>query len=328
MLSIQIPDFIFSDPTKSNETFQEYSWDDVDTNVDVIEAPIIEPKPSPSLAMYDIGVEIGEGKTSLVYKADSAIHGKVALKVYHKKYMYNFDHEVSFIKKLNEYNGFVHVYETWKENDRGYIAMELMDGTLFDLIERGMPFDLIMPCVEQVIHGLAVLHSNDMIHFDMKPENIGYKYRGGKYTFTIMDFGTAETFEYVNADLFQARINSKKLIISTINYRSYEGLVLTGQRHSEKSDIWVVGVLIFEMVTGNQLFNLLHPDDCDECDDNCAAANHDSITKKIQFGLKKVRKMVEGRDDSELIQSIMRYSLDTNVEERYSATELLQLITW
>ena len=50
--------------------------------------------------------------------------------------------------------------------------------------------------------------------------------------------------------------------------------------------------------------------------------------KKIEFGLKTVRKMVNGQDDSELIQSIMKHSLSTNVEERYSATELLQLITW
>ena len=342
MLSIQIPESVFSEKMKvnsqkSNGVFNEYTWDDVEVpeseDGEIIDESddLIRDEIS-TLATYNIVRKIGDGKTSIVYKATHPVHGNVAVKKYHEKYMYNFDHEVSFIKKIRDHEQFVHVYDTWEENERGFITMELMDGTLLDLIERGMSLDLIMTCVEQIIQGLAFLETNDIIHFDMKPENIGYTYHTGKYTFKLMDFGTAETLEYVNSWMFQTSIQSKRLVMTTQEYRSYEGLVLRGQHHSTKSDVWAVGAMIFEMATGHQLFNTLHPDDdCDECSDNCAAANHSLIISKIGSGLFTVREMFNGTnytDESAIIYSIMQHCLSTNVNERYSAVELLQLIIW
>jgi serine/threonine protein kinase len=224
-----------------------------------------------------VGPVIGRGCSSIVFEAEHPRYGKVALKQLDRSYAYNHTQEVEFIKQASGHENVLSLIDTWFESGHWYIMMERMDGTLLDLIEQQMDKSEIQNAYRQMVEGLVHIHTNGIVHFDMKPENVGYKIQDGRIVYKIMDFGIAEWTEEVSKDAFQEEVQDGSCVKTSGWYRSPECNRLSKRRVSEDSDTWSLGCILYEMIKGGPLFH-----------------NHDSdstltIQSKLDMALKKIQ---------------------------------------
>jgi serine/threonine protein kinase len=133
--------------------------------------------------------------------------------------------------------------------------MELMDGDLFDVIQNHqMTEQEVFSAGHDILNGLRHLHSKRLVHFDLKPENIGYTIVGGKLVFKLIDFGSVHSMDQVEKDKFQEEMADGRRVMTTLHYRPYEGILLNGDKHSQKTDIWSFGCILYELWKGVQIF--------------------------------------------------------------------------
>lgn len=205
------------------------------------------------LGRFRIVGEIGRGAMGVVYKAeDPSLNRTVAIKTIfmsadpeeRAEYEARFQQEARAAGGLNHPN-IVTVHDIGREGELAYMAMELMEGVdLRDLMRRGhLPVSLALDIAAQVADGLAFAHERGVVHRDIKPANIMIvRARQAK----IMDFGIART-----------RLSDVKTqtgaILGSPKYMSPEQLA--GQRADHRSDIFSLGVTIYEMVTGASPFS-------------------------------------------------------------------------
>jgi len=304
-------------PSKVDEiSFRKFSWDDVDLS-------FISPR-----IMYTLGEEIGNGSTSIVYHATHPIHKKVAVKKYYPQYSCYAEVEIKWLRKVQGHPHFTSVFDTWNDDDEekstrcAYIAMERVDDDILQLVDFPYHSTLTIPeivdCIQQLLTGLAYLHNEcKLVHFDLKPENIGYTLQpNGRRLFKILDLGTVESLDTITRPYFQSKINSGYMIITTSEYRSYEAVVRDGvQKHGEKSDVWALGCIIYEMIWGKQLFMM-------------SDTNSQAINKIIlEEGLDRIHTATIDSSDYAVAINVMRKCLIKDVESRYSVSQLLQFVT-
>jgi len=199
---------------------------------------------------YQIVGELGRGGMGIVYKAkDTALDRLVAYKVLpdtlaeNQQALKNFMREAKAAAKLN-HPGIVTVYDTGEQDGRYYIAMEYVDGTTLKEIlrRRGMisPAGILQVLV-QVCEALAYAHENRVVHRDIKSANTMWT-RDKKAK--IMDFGLAKVVEEVR--------NHTTVVSGTPYYMSPEQTL--GRNIDHRTDIYSLGVTIFEMATGTVPF--------------------------------------------------------------------------
>ena len=276
--------------------------------------------PSSPKLMYTILEQIGDGGSAVVYKAYHPVHGFVAVKQFHE---YGFHGKIE-AKALQEIQGHpycIKMLDFWEEESESSIAMELLDGNLLDLADGTMTKSQIIVCIRQLLIGLQHLHyEREVVHFDFKPENIGFKNEpNGSITFKILDLGSAQTLDNINTPAFQSALNKGSIQLTTSSYQPPEGLTKytvpndhkglflpNGVYHNEKTDVWSLGCIVYELFMGEQLFPKTY--------------------NKINFF--RVGMFLDGEmdDESVFLRTFLQKCLLENVDERYNVTQLLKLM--
>ncbi len=208
------------------------------------------------LGRYRIVAELGRGAMGVVYKAeDPLLNRTVAVKTIimsadpeeRAEYQARFDQEAKAAGGLNHPN-VITIHDIGRDGDIAYMAMELLEGIeLRELMKRGrLPLGTALDLAAQVADGLAYAHERGVVHRDIKPGNIMVvRSRHAK----IMDFGIA-----------RMRVSDIKTqagaILGSPRYMSPEQV--TGQRTDHRSDIFSLGVVTYEVATGEPPFSAPH----------------------------------------------------------------------
>ncbi len=201
---------------------------------------------------------LGEGGMGVVYRAEqTAINRTVALKVLHASLTQDrslharFQNEAAASSRLNHPNT-ITVYDFGQtESQSLYIAMEYVDGkSLDDEIRSGGAMDWRRTCrlAVQMCGSLADAHQNNIVHRDLKPENVMLCRRGEEDDFVkVLDFGIAKIMEDDGTDQVKA-LTKTGMVFGTPQYMSPEQI--RGEKVDQRTDIYSMGVIIYQMLTG------------------------------------------------------------------------------
>ena len=201
---------------------------------------------------YEILEKIGTGGMAIVYKArDHVLNRNVAVKVLKEE----FTTDAEFVKRFNieaqsaaslTHSNIVSIYDVGSEGEIHYIVMELVQGkTLKEIITDGgiLPWKWTVNIAIQIASALEVAHRNNIVHRDIKPHNIIITEDG---TAKVTDFGIAKAVSNSTITSFGATIGS-------VHYFSPEHA--RGGYTDAKSDIYSLGVVMYEMLTGKVPFD-------------------------------------------------------------------------
>jgi len=206
---------------------------------------------------YEIVAKIGEGGMGIVYKAlDKTLHRSVAIKMLHPAHSSQmlktrFEVEALVTASLN-HRSIVTLYDFFEEEDNQFLVMELLEGkTGKDLLEekRAIPFPELIKIISRVVEGLAFAHEHGIIHRDIKPNNIMITASG---EVKLMDFGIARASD-------SPQMTQAGFTVGSALYMSPEQI--RNRKVDHRSDIYSLGITIFEMATGTAPFQ--DPNDSD-----------------------------------------------------------------
>lgn len=207
---------------------------------------------------YELLEKIGDGGMAVVYKGkDKLLNRFIAVKILKPefvrdvKFIENFRRESQSAASLSHPN-IVNVYDVGREGNIHYIVMELVEGrVLSDVIREKGPLEVrwAVSIAKQVAAALAVAHKNHIIHRDVKPHNILITRDG---VAKITDFGIAKA---VNSGTIVG--NQQGMIMGSVHYFSPEQA--RGGYVDEKSDIYSLGIVLYEMLTGKVPFDADNP---------------------------------------------------------------------
>jgi len=202
------------------------------------------------ISHYLIKEKIGEGGMGVVFKAeDIKLKRTVALKFISPNRFEDHESQARFINEAQAVASLNHpnigtIYEIEDAGDQTFIAMEYVEGNnLRDLLREG-PFEMekSLFITRQILRGLQEAHNKGIVHRDIKSSNILVT---PKNQAKIMDFGIAKT-------LGGTQITRKPTILGTVDYMSPEQA--SGDQVDNRSDLWSLGVLFYEMLTGQLPF--------------------------------------------------------------------------
>ncbi len=205
---------------------------------------------------YEIQSKLGDGGMAAVYKAlDLKLNRIVAVKILRDSYasdpqfLTRFKREAQQAASLNHPN-IVRVFDVGDDGDYHYIVMEYIEGpNLKDVILREAPFpnQRALELGAQICDAIAYSHANGLIHRDIKPQNILLDKTG---RVKVADFGIAKSS--TSSTLTEAGIT-----LGTVHYFSPEQA--KGQPVLPQSDIYSIGIVLYEMMTGRIPFDSDNP---------------------------------------------------------------------
>jgi len=215
---------------------------------------------APGVGDYKILEKIASGGMANVYKA---VHSKkgwmVALKVPHEQFQSDrtfverFRREGELGKKLHNEN-IIHIYESATAKDGfTYIAMEYLEGIdLRQYMDKHgkLPIEEALDITVHVCRALDYAHVKGVVHRDIKPENIMLPILEGKGKIVLMDFGIAHT-------AYLGTLGTGSTYLGTPYYMSPDQI--SSKEVDGRSDIYSLGVVLFEMLTGQHLFDETDP---------------------------------------------------------------------
>jgi len=203
---------------------------------------------------YQILEELGKGGMGIVYKAkDTKLDRIVALKFLPPELTQDDDVRERFIQEAKTAAALNHpnittIHEIDEDEGRTFIAMEYVEGkSLKDKIKSGLlTMDEAVEIASQVASAILEAHEKGIVHRDIKPANIMLKEKGQA---KIVDFGIAKL-------VGQVRLTRTGTTIGTVAYMSPEQA--KGDEVDHRSDIWSMGVVLYEMLTGKLPFKGNH----------------------------------------------------------------------
>ena len=200
---------------------------------------------------YEIIKTIGEGGMATVYLAnDTILDRKVAIKVLRgdlsndEKFIRRFKREALSVSNLSHPN-IVEVYDVGEEDGNYYIVMEYIEGkTLKQLLQKrgALTLNEVIDIMTQLTDGLAHAHEAYIIHRDIKPQNIMIEDNG---LVKITDFGIAMA-------LNSTQLTQTNSVMGSVHYLPPEQA--NGKGSTVKSDIYSLGILMYELLTGSVPF--------------------------------------------------------------------------
>jgi hypothetical protein len=256
---------------------------------------------SRKIGRYQIKEEIGRGGMATVYRAfDPNFNREIALKVLPREMMHNLNFRAQFKRELKtiaslEHPAIVPVYDVGEDDGQAYFVMRFMaGGSLAALIEKGK-FSLqdTARIIERVALALDHAHRNSIVHRDIKPDNILFDANNNPY---ISDFGVAKITEAAYSGTQDGRV------VGTPGYMSPEQAY--SQPVDGRSDIYGLGVIIYQMLTGAQPYKF---------ESNAPIA---SIVKQVNEPIPEILK--ENPDMPQEVDAIIKTSMAKNREDRYA----------
>ena len=247
---------------------------------------------------YEVISRVGGGGMAVVYKAkDLLLYRYVAIKVLNEslsndsEFIRRFSREAQAAASLSHPN-VVNVYDVGTEGHTHYIVMEYVEGpTLKEWIQQNgpLPPETVVDIASQICDGLAHAHENQIVHRDIKPHNILLG-PGGRAKVT--DFGIARAAT-------SSTITQTGSVMGSVHYFSPEQA--RGGVIGERSDLYSLGVVMYEMVTGRLPF---------DADSAIAIA-----LKHLQEPVEDPRKYAADLPDS--IRNIILKALEKDPEKRF-----------
>lgn len=209
------------------------------------------------IGTYKIERLLGSGGMGQVYLAtDAKLNRKVALKILPPEFVTDierairFEREAQVLSSLNHPN-LVTIYEVGQLEGTHFIAMEFIEGrTLREMTDGGMKLKDALSIAVQVAEALAAAHAAGIIHRDIKPDNIMVRNDG--YA-KVLDFGLAKLNEVRSSTTDAgADYTQPGIVMGTLAYMSPEQA--TGEAIDQRTDIWSLGVVLYELLTGETPF--------------------------------------------------------------------------
>ncbi len=197
---------------------------------------------------YYLGECMNKGTFGEVFKALSIKDKKiVAIKKLINADEEEYVNEINILKQMNNCENSIKYLDSFKEKNNKYIVTELCDGSLRNLINErkyGFSIEEIKKIFCQINEGLKYLNSKNLLHRDLKPDNIlfnEYKNSDGSinYKYKLCDYGVAKSLE-------------KKLLSSVVGTKLYEAPeIINNEKYSNKSDLFSIGIILYELYYGN-----------------------------------------------------------------------------
>jgi len=220
-----------------------------------------------TLDHYQITEKLGEGGMGVVYKArDTHLDRFVALKVLPPEKVSDPERKRRFIQEAKAASALNHpsiitIYDIDQADGIDFIAMEYVAGKTLDqrIGHRGLRLNDALKYAVQIADALAKAHSAGIVHRDLKPTNIMVNEDG---VVKVLDFGLAKLTEQVQGDESASTatvdsegrpITEEGVIVGTVAYMSPEQA--EGKRVDARSDIFSLGSVLYEMVTGQKAFH-------------------------------------------------------------------------
>jgi|GEM_PF-3451645 len=199
---------------------------------------------------YRILEELGRGGMGVVYKAwDQELEITVAIKMIYPHLVNNphysriFKREVINARRVSHEN-VVRIYDFGVGDNINFISMDYIPGKNLReyLKEKKLPIPDILNIINQVVRGLKAAHHKDIVHRDLKPQNIMIDPKG---RVTITDFGLSQSLSVKDSGTVP--------ICATPEYIPPE--VARGERGDKRSDVYSLGIILYEMITGRNPFH-------------------------------------------------------------------------
>ena len=243
-------------------------------------------QPSMPIKHYTILRRVGRGGMGQVFLAlDEKLRRRVALKCLLSRLSLEADRE-HILGEARAAAAISHpnvatVYEVVEHNDRAFMAMEYVDGQSLNavLARERLPRDRVVAIGLELVGALGAAHAGDIVHGDLKPANIALTNDG---TAKVLDFGVARAVRAASGSTttIGAHPTAQTLtaVAGTPGYMSPEQL--RGERIDGRSDLYSLGVVMFEMVTGRRPYLETSIDELREAV-NRPAPRADSIAKGV-----------------------------------------------
>ena len=251
-----------------------------------------------TLAHYRIEARLGEGGMGVVYRAyDTRLHREVALKVLPPEHLADPERRQRLMREARAASALNHptivtVYETGSERGVDFIAMEYVEGrSLAHAIPaKGLPVAQALDYAIEIAAALGKAHTAGVIHRDLKPANIILTGPASGYPghTKLLDFGLARRMRL--AESGTGALTAEGKISGTVGYMSPEQL--RGLPTDHRTDLFSLGVVLYEMVTGERPFT--GSSAMDVCDAILHAQPRDFGDSPVSGKLKAIiRKLLE-----------------------------------
>ena len=213
-----------------------------------------------TVSHYRIVEKVGEGGMGVVYRAhDSRLNRDVALKFLPAELLNNENARALLIREARTASALNHpnictIYDVGEQDGQSYIVMEFVKGrSLTEQIpENGLPADTAIRYGEQIADAMAHAHEHGVIHRDLKSPNVVIT---GAGRVKVLDFGLAKHMTPGEISLKTQSIStltSDGAIVGTMHYMAPE--LFRGESADARSDIWALGVILYEMANGKRPF--------------------------------------------------------------------------